>query len=346
MGFEDVFDIQVDRTANFIANGLISHNTRWHEDDLVGRLLESQADQWRVLRLTAEAEADEVLDDGTLVHDPLDRDPGEWLWDDDEYGYGAELEQIKENLEASGEEREWSSQYQQRPAPREGSIFKVGNLRVIDEAPVGGKTVRAWDLAATRDTGTRQQAYTAGVKITRMPSRRIVIEHVTRERGGPDDVVRLLVNTAGQDGRRVHVGIPQDPGQAGKSQVLAMTKELHGFVVESSPETGDKVERAMPIASQVNVGNVDIVAGPWTRAFIAELAAFPSGATKDQVDALSRADSMLLEKWHAADHVARGAAEWRARCLPATASPPRCATASPGRVVVRRIFGICRLLFG
>ena len=42
-----------------------------------------------MLRLTAEAEANEVLDDGTLVHDPLDRDPGEWLWDDDEYGYGA-----------------------------------------------------------------------------------------------------------------------------------------------------------------------------------------------------------------------------------------------------------------
>ena len=56
-------------------------------------------------------------------------------------------------------------------------------------------------------------------------------------------------------------------------------------MVKSSPETGDKVERAMPIASQVNVGNVDIVAGPWTRALIAELAAFPSGATKDQVDA-------------------------------------------------------------
>ena len=37
-GKEDVFDIQVEDTENFIANGLVSHNTRWNEDDLIGRL--------------------------------------------------------------------------------------------------------------------------------------------------------------------------------------------------------------------------------------------------------------------------------------------------------------------
>ena len=37
-GEEDVFDIQVEGTENFIANGLVSHNTRWNEDDLIGRL--------------------------------------------------------------------------------------------------------------------------------------------------------------------------------------------------------------------------------------------------------------------------------------------------------------------
>lgn len=260
--------------------------TRWHEDDLVGRLLETQADQWRVLSLPAEAEEDDLLG----------RQPGEWLWDDDGYGYGAELEHIRDELAEMGEEREWSSQYQQRPRPRDGSIFRVDRIGVLPSAPAGGRTVRAYDLAATRDSGTRQQAYTVGVRMTMLPNRRIVIEHVVRARGGPDETLRLIVNTAGQDGRGVRVGIPQDPGQSGKVQVLYLTRELHGFRVDSSPESGDKEERAGPIASQVNVGNVDLVEGPWNRAFLEELAAFPSGATKDQVDALSRGYGMLLER--------------------------------------------------
>lgn len=260
--------------------------TRWHEDDLVGRLLETQDDQWRVIRLPAEAEED----------DELGREPGEWLWDDDAFGFAASLPLIKDNLEASGEGREWSSQYQQRPAPREGSIFKVGMIRVIPTVPAGGRTVRAYDLAGTRDTGTRQQAWTRGVKMTLHSDKRLVVEDVCGCRGGPEEVDRLILNTAGQDGRKVKIGIPQDPGQAGKHQVVHLTKHLAGFSVASSPETGDKEDRAGPFASQVNVGNVDIVEGPWNRAFLAELAAFPASAVKDQVDACSRAYDMLLEK--------------------------------------------------
>jgi hypothetical protein len=39
VGVEDVFDIEVERTANFIADGVVSHNTRWHQDDLSGGIL-------------------------------------------------------------------------------------------------------------------------------------------------------------------------------------------------------------------------------------------------------------------------------------------------------------------
>jgi predicted phage terminase large subunit-like protein len=202
---------------------------------------------------------------------------------------------IKDNLLASDQSREWESQYQQRPRPREGSVFKVGMIGVLPAAPAGGKTVRAYDLAATKDTGTREQAWTRGVKLTLTPGGRLVVEDVCGCRGAPDEVERLMINTAGQDGRGVKIGIPQDPGQSGKSQVLYLTRQLHGFTVQSSPETGDKEERAGPIASQVNVGNLDLVQGPWNRAFLAELGAFPAGATKDQVDALSRAYSMLIE---------------------------------------------------
>lgn len=260
--------------------------TRWHEDDLAGRLLETQRDKWEVISLPAEAEEDDLLG----------RSPGEWLWSDDSYGFGATLPGIKHDLESAGATREWASQYQQHPRPSEGAIFIVGRVGVLPAVPEGGKkTVRAYDLAATRDVGTRDPAWTRGVKLTMLSSKRVVVEDVVGCRGGPEEVERLIVNTAAQDGKSVKIGLPQDPGQAGKSQVMYLTKLLHGYRVETSPETGDKATRAGPIASQVNVGNVDMVEGSWNRSFLDEIGGFPSGAHSDQVDALSRAYSMLLE---------------------------------------------------
>lgn len=103
----------------------------------------------------------------------------------------------------------------------------------------------------------------------------------------------MIHNIAAQDGPGVKISIPQDPGQAGKAQVLAFTRSLAGYMIESSPETGDKATRAYPAASQVNGGNMAMVQAGWNAAFRDELAAFPSGTKDDQVDALSRAFSIV-----------------------------------------------------
>jgi predicted phage terminase large subunit-like protein len=68
---------------------------------------------------------------------------------------------------------------------------------------------------------------------------------------------------------------------------------LTGHTVKSSVETGDKSTRAAPVISQVNGGNLAIVKAGWNRAFLDELAAFPAGVKDDQVDALSRAFSIV-----------------------------------------------------
>jgi predicted phage terminase large subunit-like protein len=281
----DWYNGDLDRRRTPEAPIILMH-TRWHEDDLAGRVLLAEANKWRIIHIPAEAEDNDILG----------RQPGEMLWSDDTYGYGASLREIRDDLLARGASREWYSQYQGNPRPAEGALFKINNIGVLDAAPTGGKTVRAYDLAATRDTSGRDPAWTRGVKLTLLPNKRLVVEDVVGCRGGPDEVERLIVNTAGQDGKHVYIGLPQDPGQAGKAQVAYFTKLLHGYRVESSPETGDKATRAAPVASQVNVGNVDIVAGAWNRAFLDELAAFPAGAHTDQGDALSRAYAMLLDR--------------------------------------------------
>jgi predicted phage terminase large subunit-like protein len=152
---------------------------------------------------------------------------------------------------------------------------------------------RGWDLAATKQTGTRDPDWTVGLKMARLPSGLYVVLDVVRFRGGPDEVDGTIRNITRQDGAGIRVSLPQDPGQAGKSQALAFTRLLSGYRVEISPETGDKATRASLFASQVNGGNVAIVRAPWNAAFLDELAAFPSGIKDDQVDAASRCFSLV-----------------------------------------------------
>ena len=96
-------------------------------------------------------------------------------------------------------------------------------------------------------------------------------------------------NTAARDGVQVLQSLPQDPGQAGKVQVADLGVLLNGFRAKFSLESGDKVLRSDPFASQVNVGNVSMLKASWNQALIEEMRMFPNGAFKDQIDALSRA---------------------------------------------------------
>ncbi len=254
--------------------------TRWHEDDIGGRLLaemENGADQWTVLRLPALAEP----------ADPLGRVVGEPLWPE------WENEAALLRKRAAVGERAWGALYQQNPRPLEGGLFH-GPVTTHDAVAVGGTIVRAWDLAATAQVGSGDPDWTVGTKLARYPDGSFVVLDVVRFRGGPEIVEQRIKATASGDGTGVRIGLPQDPGQAGKAQVLNLTRMLAGYRVESSPETGSKETRAAPVAAQVNVGNVSMVRAAWNPTFLDELRGFPNAAKDDQVDALSRAFAMLI----------------------------------------------------
>jgi predicted phage terminase large subunit-like protein len=213
--------------------------------------------------------------------------------DDPNYRLDLELAAARAEMELSSATREWSALYQQSPRPAEGALFRVANIEVIDAAPASNQIARAWDLAGTKKAGSRDPDWTVGLKLLRTKEGKFVVADLARLRDGPDGVERAIVSTASQDGHAVRIGLPQDPGQAGKGQVLYLTRALAGYRVEASPETGDKTTRAMPVVSQCNVGNLAIVRAPWNRAFIDELAGFPNGSHDDMVDALSRAFAMV-----------------------------------------------------
>lgn len=185
----------------------------------------------------------------------------------------------------------FAGQYRQLPAPPQGGEIKPDLMPIVDAVPANVvEWCRGWDLGSTT-TGD----HTAGVKIGRMADGRYIVADVKREQLATEDRDALIKNTADADGRgRVKQSLPQDPGQAGKSQVAGLSKMLVGHVLHFSPETGEKVVRARPFASQVNVGNVLMLRGAWNDPFKDECRLFPNGKFDDQVDGAARAFAGLL----------------------------------------------------
>jgi len=249
--------------------------TRWHVDDLAGRLLASD-DPWHVLRLPALAEPG----------DPLGRAPGTPLWPDWEG-----IADLDRKRTAVGS-RSWAALYQQSPSTGDGALFQVNRIGTLDTLPPDTRTVRAWDLAAT-EAGTGDPDWTVGLKLAATPDERLIVVDIVRLRAGPLDVADTILRTAHRDGATVPIGLPQDPGQAGKQQIAWLQQKLSGFRVHASPETGSKATRALPVAAQVEAGRLSLLRAAWNQPFLNELADFPTGRKDDQVDALARAHSLV-----------------------------------------------------
>ena len=263
---------------------------RLHERDLSGVILAKNLG-YDHLMLPMEFEPERARATRIGFTDPR-RDPGELL-------FPARFPRaaVERDKAAMGEYAA-AGQYQQRPAPRDGGLFKRGGFTLGRALPAGCATVRAWDLAASlpkggRGTGGRGPDYTAGVKLARAPDGHLYVVDVRRDRLSAGGVERLILATAAEDGPSCRISLPQDPGQAGKAQAQYLVGRLAGYDARATPESGDKATRAAPVSAQAEAGNLHLVAGPWNEAFLDELCAFPNGAFLDQVDALSRAFAAL-----------------------------------------------------
>jgi predicted phage terminase large subunit-like protein len=155
--------------------------------------------------------------------------------------------------------------------------------------------VRGWDLAASEQEDYSDPDWSACVKIGLMHDGRWIILHADAFRGTPAEVERRILNYAKIDGYECNVDLPQDPGQAGKSQVQALTRMLAGYTALSSPESGDKITRFGPFSAQAEVGNILVLRGRWNERWFSELENFPLGAHDDDADATSRSFNAIAQ---------------------------------------------------
>jgi predicted phage terminase large subunit-like protein len=279
---------------------------RLHVEDLAGKLARGDAgEHFDVISIPAlhggqrdEEETVTVMVNGTPVEVVM---PAGSFRDGDTEALWPEkhtVERLQQMDQANG--YVFAGQYRQKPAPLSGGFFKPDLITKLPLAPLNvRKRKRGWDLAATEGKGD----WTVGGLIGMQENGRPIILDIKRDRAGPDKVDLLLSVTAKNDrSAGIEQSLPQDPGQAGKSQISHFAKMLAGCIVHSSTESGDKDTRAQPFASQVNLGQVDMVEAPWNSVFIEELRMYPNGTNDDQVDALARAYNRMCE---GVDHQAR-----------------------------------------
>lgn len=177
--------------------------------------------------------------------------------------------------------------------PSAGMFFKRGWCEVVDAVPAGCRWVRGWDLAVTTKTEASDPDATAGTKIGLLPDGRYIVADHVEDHLSPAGVRGLIKNTASNDGRDTTISLPQDPGQAGKDQKQNMARELTGYNVRFSLESGGKVTRFSPFSAQAEAGNVLVLRGAWNEAWFSALEGFPEAAHDDAPDSTSRAFNEL-----------------------------------------------------
>lgn len=290
-GTEDVFDIEVAETENFIAGGLVSHNTRWNEDDLLGwltdpehpenradpsRLLNAEGKQrWRYVNLPTPVE------DAKLAK-ALGIPPGSPLWPE-RFPLHHLAEAEKNNP------RIYAALYRGQPSPADGDFFRAEHIQVYrpDELPKELRLYAASDHAvSTKQTADNSCLIPVGVCRNDIIW---VLPDVWWDRKPTDVVVEAMIGMMERHDflwwRAASDHISKSVGPFLRRRMLE--RRVFCNIVEG-PEAGDKMKKAQAIQARMAMGKVRFPAwAPWLMRARAELLKFPHAKHDDFVDALS-----------------------------------------------------------
>jgi predicted phage terminase large subunit-like protein len=266
--------------------------TRWHEDDLAGRLLAHDPDGWRVISIPAFAES---------KHDQLGRKIGEPLVEP----------QGRTRADWLAKKRDvgdyfWAAMYQQRPAPLEGNLFKVNAIRfwhTETELPYHGRetfnldgervsiddTFRfcVADLAASTETSAD---WTVIGCFAYTHTGQLLLLDMRRERMAPEQHFELAKPL--MERWNATLLFVENSFQ---SSMLALAAGQQGLPISFLKAESNKVTRAMPATARVQRGEFWLPSGaPWLNIVMDELASFPAGRFDDIADVCGYAERVVM----------------------------------------------------
>lgn len=252
--------------------------TRWHEDDLAGRLLERQPGQWDVIRIQAIREGESIASDPRQIGEPL--------WPEKH-----SLEKIL-SLRALSE-RTFSSLYQQNPTVDEGDKIKRAWFQYCHEKELpGGLSWDMWiDGAYTKSTANDPTGLM--VCAFHAPTNNLYVRHAHDAYMELPGLLNFLPDYAEMHGITARSRAFIEPKASGKSlsQMLNAMPGLGWSAVEiKSPLVQEGKESRIQVASpKVEAGKVWLVYGNWNERFVGQLAGFPNAAHDEYVDLLGYA---------------------------------------------------------
>lgn len=244
--------------------------TRWHEDDLTGWLLNDHGhEDWVVLNL------------------PAIDDEGDALWPE-QYPIDV-LEKIKQAVGP----RDWSALYQQRPSPETGDYFKREWVRTVDKMPARENMLiyGASDYAVTANGGD----YTVHVVVGLDPDGRMYLLDLWREKASSDVWVGSFCDLVL---KWRPVGWAEETGQirsgVGPFLVSEMIRRQAYVAKETFATRGDKAVRAQSIRGRIAMNGLYVQKdAPFLTDLINEMMSFPVGVHDDQVDALGLVGQLI-----------------------------------------------------
>lgn len=253
--------------------------TRWHEDDLVGRLLEEDSREWDLVNLPLVAQDNDLLG----------RDPGETLWP--EYGFDKDWAAVTKKAVGP---LDWASLFQQEPRPQEGALLKRHYWNYYDK-PIDPRSfdliIQSWDCTFK---DLESSDYVAGTVWGRIGPDVYLLD-MTREQLGITGTMQAIENMSA---RWPLAGGKYIEDKANGPAVLELLKRKLPGLIAVNPK-GGKIDRAQAALPFIAAGNVYLPSpdlAPWVDDFVNEASSFPYGKHDDMVDSATQALLQLFDE--------------------------------------------------
>lgn len=263
------------------ANGkIVIIQTRWNEDDLIGRVMNELSDKSVYINIPLEAEE----------NDPLGREPGDALFP--EIGKDKEWLEITKKVYLTKEgQRSWLALYQGRPTAQGGNLIKRDDFKYYSIMPEKfDQVLQSWDCTFKDSDGSD---YVVGQVWGRKGPDKYLLDMVRARMDFPTTMNAILTMT--RKWPQAYMKVIEDKAN-GSAIIQVLSKKIEGIMPVTPRES--KLARVQAILPQIECGNVYLPNGAaWLEEFIDECCKFPNGKHDDMVDAMSQALSKMLNEY-------------------------------------------------